>query len=187
MKKYIAILTAFIAIIALSSTTSIAYGQDESTAQEVMEQLTKPNVWNILTLGGDELLGTPETEIYVLTTKEQDRIAYYAYQKDKIVLFSENGVFDFERLYRGSSLYGETAIIGYYDSDGTLIEKEEAYCHKLGDSYSKGILGTKKLMDFLKNNEGSIRIVLDRYRGGNFDVTFPTWKTQSPTKIDYNI
>lgn len=169
MKKFIVfIITAIILAVATSFTAK---------AQSIFT----PNVWTIVQLDGDELLDRTEEQVFSFFTDKGDNIVHYASRPNMLVIMLEDGIFDFKSS-RYSSSSSEDVIIGYYNADGELIDKEESFIFKLGNGYSNGFLGTKKMGLYMRNNEGYIRIVASKYRGNNFDEKIPTWKTMPPTK-----
>lgn len=135
--------------------------------------------WFVEQTEGDELLGS-ET-IYVYLTNDGEAIMYYSSRPNMIVVSTGNGIFDFKK-GRYSYLDNESIIIGYYDTDGSLIDKEEDTLFKLG--YSIGHTGTKKLLNYMRTKEGYVRLVARRYNREKFDVKIPTWITNKPSILD---
>lgn len=122
----------------------------------------------------DELLGKSEYNIYMYVDGENGIGINDDIEKNTMIAFVTKGIFD----YDGGGIVG---IIGYYDNNDTLIKKENLYLVKNG-SYSNGITINKKTVDFLKNENGYVRFVVDRYNDSKFDIKVPTFSKNKPIK-----
>ena len=164
MKKFI--ITIVLALVASLSFTVKAQSDDV---------LLTHDAWISLQMAGDELTERDAQEVVAFNMSSGDYIINYASRPNMLVITSKNGIFDFDR----SSM---KILIGYYNENDELIKKETPYFFKLG-SYSSGYTGGadgKNLMQYIRTQKGYVRIVIDRYRGANFDVKFPTWASTPP-------
>ena len=170
MKKYI------FAIIAILFSIATINAQDKS-AILIKEE------WHIASLGGDELLEREAQEIYTYFTEEGDNLVHYASRPNLLVIMLDKGIFDFSSIGRYSSTKSVDLVIGYYEEDGNLVDKEKTILLKLGDEYDRGMLGSEKVMNYMRAQKGYIRFVADKYSSSNFDAKVPTWKMNVPVKV----
>ena len=173
MKKFINILSCL--IVAMVAMCFTAKAQDDA-------DLLMRDSWISLQMTGDELTEREEQEVVAFNTSSGDYLVAYSSRPNMLVITSKNGIFDFDR----SSM---KILIGYYNENDELVKKETPYFFKLG-SYSSGYTGGadgKSLMQYIRTQKGYVRIVIDRYRGANFDVKFPTWASTPPVKTNQTI
>ena len=169
MKKFINIL--FCTIVAMVAMTTFANAQ------------TVPPVdtWFSLDIQGDELTGSSDDVVFSFITEKGNHIFHYASRPFTFILTANKGVFDFE-ISRYSSLASEKIVIGYYNENDELIDKEEVYLYKLG-KYSTGCLDSEKLFNYMGNNLGFVRFHASLYQSNYFDEKVPTWKSTPPIKV----
>lgn len=149
-----------------------------------MGQIVPKNTWFTIELEGDELLGTSDNVAISYITDEGDKVLTYTQHPTYFIIGLGKGIFDFKvHSTRYSTHHTESVIIGYYDADGNLVDKEETTLSKLGNEYDNGVFDSEKMSDYIRNNEGYVRIVADSYRGSDFDNKIPTWKTNPPIKV----
>ena len=153
MKKFIKIIT-----ISLVCFLSFAF----SSKAQWVETFVK----------GDELKGTTDhySFSYVGTIEENcDGFGYSTNSRAAIVLCSKS-IIDYE-IYNGYRC--ATAIIGFYEN-GELKDKmkESFFVSDRGDSGWFPEKISARIIDFLKN-KGDVRIIISKYRGGDYDVTIP--------------
>ena len=170
MKKYIfAIIALFFSIATIN-------------AQEQSDILIKEK-WHIASLGGDELLERETQEIYTYFTKDGYNLVYYASRPNLLVIALNKRIFDFSSIGRYSSTKSVDLVIGYYDENDNLVDKEKTILLKLGDGYDSGMLGSEKVMNYMRTQKGYIRFIADVYNGNDFDAKVPTWKMNVPVKV----
>ena len=139
------------------------------------------DTWFLLNIQGDELIGTSDDEVLSFITKKGNCVMHNASHLTAFVLIADRGVFDFQTS-RYSSLVSEEVIIGFYNDNDELVDKEETYLGKAG-KYSAGVLISEKLFDFMSNNSGFVRFRARLYGGTYFDEKIPTWKSMPPVRI----
>ena len=167
MKHFITILSAIILMAIASFTT------------QAQNKPTPIGSWFTVSLDGDELLEQSNDTVYSFFTEDGDRLIHYDSRPNAFIVSIDDGIFDF-KTSRYSSTYTETVIVGYYDKDNQLIDKEELYLFKLGNGYSNGYFGSTKMYKYMTTNEGYVRIVARKFRGNSFDTKIPTWVTNPP-------
>ena len=172
MKKFINIL--FCTIVAMMAMSTFTNAQ---TVPQV-------NTWLSLDIQGDELTGSSDDVAFAFITEKGNGITRYASHPATFVLSANKDIFDFQTS-RYSSLVSENVIVGYYNENDELIDKEETYLFKLG-KYSTGVLESEKLLNYMTNKPGFVRFRAKLYRGTYFDEKVSTWKSTPPVKVKIN-
>ena len=172
MKKFISIL--FCAIVAMVAMSTFANAQT----------IPPVDTWFSLDIQGDELTGSSDDVVFGFITEKGNSVNHYASRPTTFVLMVNEDVFDFQSS-RYSSLASEKVIVGYYNENDELIDKEEVYLFKLG-KYSTGVLDSEKLLNYMTNKPGFVRFHANLYRGTYFDEKVPTWKSMPPVKVKRN-
>lgn len=128
--------------------------------------------WYSRLVPGDELLDTEDTIVYRFQSGGDSFVCWDT--EDYIKINSGGGTFDYE-LLNGASYF--TALVGFYNNDGTLVEKTicDFICedHDASQAFSLSDEVSKKIILFLMTGEGKVRIVAEKYRGTKFDISIP--------------
>lgn len=134
------------------------------------------NEWTPITIDGDELKGTTSYVVYNYDTGE-GCLGFYD-STNILVIMSDRGIFDYD-IYD----YVKGVVIGLYDAKGKLIERVETPTDRTFrvSSHGKAAFCTRndvnsRVVEFIKNNKGYVRIVADKYSGSDFDVKVPCMK-----------
>lgn len=167
MKHFITFLTAIILMVVASYTA-----QAQSNIHPI-------GSWFTVKIDSDELLEQSNDTVFSFLTEDGDKLFHYDSHPNAFIVSIEDGIFDF-KTSRYSTTYTETIIVGYYNNDGELIDKEETYLFKLGNGFSNGYFGSTKMYKYMTTNNGYVRIVARKYRGNSFDAKIPTWVTNPP-------
>lgn len=143
--------------------------------------------WQVSKSEGDELLGTtPTTTIYYL--KDHCCFSYIQNNDEFFQISTDIGMFDYH-----PASYIFRSVIGFYNENKTLINKyddfllitmpgktQTAYSNKtakLGGTQKKKI---KRLIDFIRNEKGYVRIVAPIYgKNQQFDLTMPCLQNEN--------
>lgn len=98
---------------------------------------------------------------------------------DALTFYATNGIFDFSP--DGEYNKG-TGMCSIYDGNGKLVnksimrfgggEEEPSIAVALNSSI------VSKVVSWIRNNKGSVRIIIPRYRDTDFDITVPTFSSQ---------
>lgn len=129
--------------------------------------------WFTNTTAGDELKGTSDdSETCFLTL---DGFIMYLHNANTFALHTNAGFFDYD--YDDNA---KSVIIGFYDKDKNLVEKLKSKksdfkvfgAHKDGVFiYSKSL--NKAICDYINNEKGYVRFIIDRYNKLDFDFEVP--------------
>ena len=96
-----------------------------------------------------------------------------------------NGVFDYKPYENDFNVV--MGIFGMYDETGKLVDKRNIMIRVHDDPANAradsriNLLGSsaiKQIASWIRNNKGSVRIVIPRYAKSDFDVTVPTFLSQ---------
>jgi hypothetical protein len=143
MKKFLTILTAFIAILVSSITANAQWTEKQKPA--------------------DELKGTSACVVYAY--QSTDGLCVYWSDEDEFHIVATSGIFDYDNHF-------VRVIVGFYDGD-TLVEKRtESFYVPKGDSNTACVFGQlgRKIINHLENN-GKVRFIAPRYGRSDFDLT----------------
>lgn len=138
--------------------------------------------WEIQSVDGDELRGTKADTFLVYDHK--DGSVFVSQANEAVLVKTNNGIFDF------SGMDGHVnAIIGLYDTNGALVEKLKFFAYgtlknpesvvmkdytmRMFNSNHPDNHQTTRMIDFIKNKKGSVRIILPRYGDSDLDMKIP--------------
>lgn len=145
----------------------------------LVSNFTFAGEWTAVDYKGDELLGTTDHTEYTYSDGMGQSFTYFSNNQYDFVIYVENGIFNAE-----SQSYGWNckSLVGFYDKEGTLVEKADIYLitydnlHTLYMSkpYSRIYRDVAvKVHDYITNCKGYVRIVVQLYQNGNYDLTIP--------------
>lgn len=149
--------------------------------------------WYQYTSEADELKGTKARSYHAVKIPDVG-IVTIEDAEDAISCITFSGLFNYEQYMSHFTVVN--AIFGMYSENGELLGKENIRMSTSEESpdfaianSSFGALGNvtgiKKIANWIRNNKGSIRIIIPRYGKTDFDVTLPTMqshKEPSPAK-----
>lgn len=157
----------------------------------MMMILTLPMVaqtWGTKTIQGDELKGT-QNQIVTAYIDEYKTLYFSTVRDNYFKILTSKSLFDYSPTWIGAS--GKNlvmGIVGIYDIEEKLIEKIEIlfevednrgtvlhpnkYTKMGGNNFKR----CKKILDYIKNEQGYIRIILPLY-DSVFDFKVPTLKS----------
>ena len=134
---------------------------------------TAQNGWQPITIDGDELKGTESYVVYNYNTG--DGILGFYENTGIIVIMTDKGIFDYD-----SDDYAKGVVIGLYDKNEKLVEKVQTPTQRTFHVANRGHSAfcvrddvNAKLVEYIKNNNGYVRIVVDRWERGDFDIKVP--------------
>lgn len=136
--------------------------------------------WQKSSSEGDELTGAKATSSIVTKIPGKGIISLDDNDNSFFIQTFE-GIFNYERINRYGP--GVIAIFGMYDEADKLISKEEIFLFVSSES-PKYALGKddaakrEKVASWIRNQKGSVRIVIPRYGDVAFDVKVPTVLSQ---------
>lgn len=159
MKKFIVfIITAIVLMLTASAT---AKASDYETKYQ----------WLKAEYNGDELKGIEPYTAYMLMSKtESDIDVLIDWHIESVSIIPSKNYVHF--LLKRGIFNANTALIGFYDSNGTLVKKTEC---SFRDKNKSGYIINEEVIDYIMNNDGKIRIVIDRYDDTDYDVYIPTF------------
>lgn len=140
--------------------------------------------WEIQTIPADELRNI-ESDTFLVYQHKEGKV-FISQAKQVVVVTTENGIFDI-------SIKNDIfATVGLYDGAGVLVEKlnflafgslkdptnvvMKDYAVRLLNKNHPENHKTTRMIDFLKHNVGSVRIILPRYRDSYLDIKIPCMK-----------
>ena len=136
------------------------------------------NGWETLKSGGDELKGSSPSVEHLYKCDEGE-ICFFDGSESIFMVVTYNGFFDYD-----VDNYVKGAIIGLYDINDNLIEKIKTPTQRtfwvgwVGEE-NKDMMGCikkdvgEKIVSFLKNQKGFVRIIAERYSRSDFDIKIP--------------
>jgi len=132
----------------------------------------------------DELRGTQASSRHYIEIPKEGVVALED-NRDIFSFLTFNGVFDYKPYeYDFNVVMG---IFGMYDETGKLVGKREIMISVHDDPSSASAdsritvlknSGIKQIASWIRNNKGSVRIIIPRYARSDFDVTVPTFLSQ---------
>jgi len=140
--------------------------------------------WTQYKEDADELKGTQASSRHYIEIPEKGAVAL----DDNFDIFgflTYNGIFDYKPYKYDFNV--AIGIFGMYDETGKLIEKKEIMLsvHDNPSSASADSRitllknsGIRQIASWIRNNKGSVRIIIPRYGKSDFDVTVPTFLSQ---------
>lgn len=152
---------------------------------------TNAQSWKHFVTEADELTGEKGHESDTYTDETGNAFVIWSDEGENFRVISSSSIFDFVGEYRTV-----TAIIGYYDMNNKLIEKNEIQLIATEGQASQAEpnmvpmirpLSNKKrvkmLLDFVRNKQGYVRILAPLYgTNGKFDIKIPCLKNPKPTE-----
>ena len=136
--------------------------------------------WNVINNNADELKGTPAFTSYIWIEKNGG-FGYKDIDNTMFFIKTSEGIFNSNgrRGQKGRPLI--VGLVGFYNLKDSLIDKMEItyeitedyqsvypnkYTYKGGNNYKRA----RKIIDYIKNNDGYIRFIIPRYAKGNFEL-----------------
>lgn len=127
--------------------------------------------WAKVMIKGDELLGQSADTSYVYTATNQDQFFYYKNSK-LITISTSKGILDYDES-------NQIPIkIGYYAHNDNLIWSSTIWFHVIRSTPETAYCDSnderaQTIIDYLKSDQGYIRIVGKIYGHGIFDLKMP--------------
>ena len=140
---------------------------------------------------GDELKGTSAVDLHFADIPNMGVIVILD-NKDLLTIGLKKGIFDYKRY---EEYFVVDGIVGMYGRNGELVEKANIRIEVSEDSpnfaqaYSNTDFGyegsgaIKKVLSWIRNNKGSIRFIIPKYGGTDFDVKLPTLLSQKQAEF----
>lgn len=133
----------------------------------------------------DELKGTQARSYHAVKIPDVG-IVTIEDAEDAISCITFTGLFNYEKYLSHFTVVN--AIFGMYGENGELIGKENIRMSTSDESpdfatananFSSlgNVAGIRKVASWIRNNKGSIRIIVPRYGKTDFDVTLPTMQS----------
>ena len=132
----------------------------------------------------DELRGTQASSRHYIEIPKEGVVALED-NRDIFSFLTFNGVFDYKPYENDFNVV--MGIFGIYDETGKLVDKRNIMIRVHDDPTNAradsriNLLGSsaiKQIASWIRNNKGSVRIVIPRYAKSDFDVTVPTFLSQ---------
>ena len=126
--------------------------------------------WDSTDYEADELKGQESYTAYNFTN-ETGMFVYFSNYDDYFKICTLDGIFDYKGRYHELKV-----IIGFYDENDKLVEKFNDWIYVQEDnSKIAGAKGkkSKKVITYIKQNNGYVRIIAERYGRTNFDLKVP--------------
>ena len=134
----------------------------------------------------DELKGLPATNLHYADISNIGSVIIVD-DKDILTISLRKGLFDYKSY---DEYYVVDGIAGMYGENGNLVEKLNIRINVSADSPNfaqayyntdfgyEGSGAIKKVLTWIRNNKGSIRFIIPKYGGTDFDVKLPTLLSQ---------
>ena len=143
----------------------------------------------------DELTEIQAHDAYRYTDEDENSIVFWSFENTDFRIISGSGVFDYNGTIR--SFY---AIIGYYDNNDRLIEKNEIQMCAFEGASNQAQANLdplirpfpnkrrcQQLQTFLQNNQGYVRIVAPLFgKNSKFDLRVPCMNNSLVEMMDEN-
>ncbi len=132
----------------------------------------------------DELRGTQASSRHYIEIPKEGIVALED-NRDIFSFLTFNGVFDYKPYEYDFNV--AMGIFGTYDETGKLVGKWEIMVSVHDDPSSASAdsritvlknSGIRQIASWIRNNKGSVRIIIPRYGKSDFDVTVPTFLSQ---------
>ena len=149
--------------------------------------LVSAQIWSQYKAEADELKGTQTKSRHFIEIPEEGVVVL----DDNFDIFgfvTYNGIFDYKPYEYDFNV--AIGIFGMYDETGKLVEKREIMV-SVHDNPSNASAdsritllknsGIRQVASWIRNNKGSVRIIIPRYEKSDFDVTVPTFLSQKPS------
>ena len=154
----------------------------------LMAMVTIPmlaQTWGKKIIEGDNLKGTIDQVVSVYN--EGTKTFFFSTVKDNYFLVrTSESFFNFSSKTGERGNYLVNGIIGQYDSEDKLLERidilfevddnhgQTLHPNKYTQMGGNNLKRCKKVLDFIKNEKGYIRIILPLYNDSEFDLKIPT-------------
>ena len=149
--------------------------------------------WITTHFEADELTETQAHDSYRYTDENENSIVFWSFENTDFRIVSGSGIFDYNGAIR--SFY---AIIGYYDNDGKLIEKNEIQMCAFEGAGNQAQANLdplirpfpnkrrcQQLQNYLQNNHGYVRIVAPLFgENSKFDFRVPCMNNNFTETMD---
>ena len=146
--------------------------------------LVSAQVWSQYKTDADELKGTQARSSHFIEIPKEGAVMLDDNQYILGVV-TYNGIFDYKPYEDDFKV--AMGIFGMYDETGKLVEKREIMV-SVHDDLSSATADSRitvlknsgiiKVVSWIRNNKGSVRIIIPRYAKSDFDVTIPTFLSQ---------
>ena len=146
--------------------------------------LVSAQIWSQYKTDADELKGTQARSSHFIEIPEEGAVVLYD-NYDLFGFVTYNGIFDYKPYEYDFNV--AMGIFGMYDETGKLVEKREIMV-SVADNPSSATAdsritvlknsGIRQVASWIRNNKGSVRIIIPRYGKSDFDVTVPTFLSQ---------
>lgn len=146
--------------------------------------LVSAQVWSQYKTDADELKDTQASCKHFIEIPDEGAVVL----DDKLDIFgfvTFNGIFDYKPYEYDFNV--AMGIFGMYDETGKLVAKREIMVSVHDDPSSASAdsritllknSGISKVASWIRNNKGSVRIIIPRYGKSDFDITIPTFLSQ---------
>ena len=146
--------------------------------------LVSAQIWSQYKIDADELKGTQARSSHFIEIPKEGAVMLY--DDDDILGFvTYNGIFDYKPYEYDFKV--AMGIFGMYDETGKLVEKRKIML-SVHDDLSSATAdsritvlrnsGIRQIVSWIRNNKGSVRVIIPRYAKSDFDVTIPTFLSQ---------
>ena len=155
-------------------------------AENDRNSAAEKNGWIVTTHEADELIGNDEYNSIAYIGDDDSKIVLWdKNDKDFRIICNEGNIFDYKVGSNGWSFNTNmklfVATVGYYDSNNKLLKKKECGFQIEGNAsearsikYGMGGNEGKRIVAFLKNEKGYIRIIAPLYNTRRkFDIKVP--------------
>lgn len=146
--------------------------------------MASAQVWSQYKTDADELKGTQAQSSHFIEIPKEGAVMLDDNQ-DILGFVTYNGIFDYKPYEYDFKV--AMGIFGMYDETGKLVEKREIMV-SVHDDLSSATAdsritvlknsGIRQVTSWIRNNKGSVRIIIPRYAKSDFDVTIPTFLSQ---------
>lgn len=149
--------------------------------------LVSAQIWSQIKTDADELKGTQASSKHFIEIPGEGAVVLDD-NYDVFGFVTFKGIFDYKPYQYDFNV--ATGIFGMYDETGKLVDKREIMVsvHDDPTSASADIRitllrngGIRPVASWIRNNKGSVRIIIPRYGQLDFDVTVPTFLSQKQT------
>ena len=146
--------------------------------------LVSAQIWSQYKTEADELKGTQANSRHFIEIPEEG-IVVLDDKYDMLSFITYNGIFDYKPYEYDFNV--TMGIFGMYNETGKLVEKREIMISVHDDPSSATAdsritvlrnSGIRQVASWIRNNKGSVRIIIPRYGKLDFDVTIPTFLSQ---------
>lgn len=146
--------------------------------------LVSAQVWSQYKTEADELKGIQASSKHFIEIPKEGAVVLDD-NHDMFGFVSFDGIFDYKPYEYDFNV--AMGIFGMYDETGKLVEKREIMV-SVHDNPSSATAdsritvlknsGIRQVASWIRNNKGSVRIIIPRYAKSDFDVTVPTFLSQ---------